>query len=318
MLVKCAIVAALALMLATSSWAGKYVVAYVVNWNDLPAYVPTIDYAKLTHINIAFENPIDDEGNLSYQPNNDLLIAQARAKGVKVLMSIGGGLAASDPVMQKRYFALIKPEARGAFAVRLAKYLDDHKLDGLDVDIEGPSINEDYGGFISELARVLRPKGKLLTSALSRGYGGDKVPSATLAEFDFVNIMAYDATGPWQPNNPGPHSSFDYAKENVDYWLARGLPKSKAVLGLPFYGHAFGAAASAGEHSFRDIVAKYPGAEKVDEIGDRVYYNGIPTIQAKCRYVVDAGLAGVMIWHLEADAPAPNSLLNVISESLRR
>ena len=41
---------------------------------------------------------------------------------------------------------------------------------------------------------------KLLTAALSQGYGGGNVPNSVFERFDFVNIMAYDGTGPWNPN----------------------------------------------------------------------------------------------------------------------
>jgi hypothetical protein len=41
----------------------------------------------------------------------------------------------------------------------------------------------------------MKPKGQLLTAALSRGYGGSKVPDSVFEHLDFVNIMAYDGYG---------------------------------------------------------------------------------------------------------------------------
>ena len=219
--------------LVAPAQAQKRVVAYVPNWVDLNVFSATIDYAKLTHINIAFENPINAEGDLSFSSKNQVLINQARTNGVKVLISIGGGAASGDKKLLARYFDLLADAKRAGFAAKLADYVVQHEFDGLDVDIEGPSINTDYGAFIEDLAKLLKPKGKLLTAALSKGYGGNKVPDATLAHFDFVNIMAYDGAGPWNPNAPGQHSSFEFATNNVAYWLKRGLPKSKAVLGCP-------------------------------------------------------------------------------------
>lgn len=37
------------------------VVAYVPNWIDLAAFAETIDFSKITHLSIAFENPANDE-----------------------------------------------------------------------------------------------------------------------------------------------------------------------------------------------------------------------------------------------------------------
>ena len=59
--------------------------------------------------------------------------------------------------------------------------------------------------------------GELLTAALSQGYGGSKVSDAVFADFDFINIMAYDGAGSWAPKSPGQHSSMACAQRNVKY-----------------------------------------------------------------------------------------------------
>jgi GH18 family chitinase len=80
----------------TSLEARDMVVAYVPNWVDLQAFSATIDYSKITHINIAFENPTNEEDDLSFRKKNEILIAKAHATGVKILMSIGGGFIFVD------------------------------------------------------------------------------------------------------------------------------------------------------------------------------------------------------------------------------
>jgi GH18 family chitinase len=305
----------LALFTATA-FAQKKVVAYVPNWVDLNSFSEKIDYAKLTHINIAFENPVNAEGDLSFNAKNATLIKQAKANGVKVLISIGGGSASGDKVLLARYFDLLSEPKRAGFATKLADYVARHGFDGLDVDIEGPSINQDYGAFIAELGRALKPKDKLLTAALSKGYGGSKVPDSVFEHFDFVNIMAYDGAGHWDPQSPGQHSSLEFARTNVDYWLARGLPKSKAVLGVPFYGYGFGEAFRKRSYDYSTIVATYPGAENQDQVGSKIWYNGLPTIKAKAKLVMDQGLGGIMIWSLDSDVKGERSLLSAIHETL--
>ena len=155
----------------------------------------------------------------------------------------------------------------------------------------------------------------MITAALSEGYGGANVPASTFAAYDWINIMAYDATGPWAPNNPGQHSPYSMAVNQFNYWTGRGLPASKAIIGLPFYGYGFGANANQGI-SYANIVAQYPGAENQDQVGNTIYYNGIPTIKQKTTFAIQ-NAAGVMIWELSQDTRGsiPNSLLTQVDTS---
>src|SRR5262245_54765891 len=99
------------------------VVAYVPNWIELETFAATIDYAKVTHINIAFENPLNDAGELSFNSKNLPLIARARTNGVKILVSIGGGAASGDKAMLNRYFNLLNETNRAGFVSRLVDYV---------------------------------------------------------------------------------------------------------------------------------------------------------------------------------------------------
>lgn len=293
-------------------------VAYVPNWIELSLFSSRIDYDRITHINLAFENPANAEGDLAFSGKNDPLIVRAHEHHVPVLISIGGGAVAGDKTLLARYFDLLTDAKRAGFVAKLAAYVTQHNFDGLDVDLEGPAINKDYGAFIQDLSRALKPKGKLLTAALSQGYGGKMVPDSVFPCFAWINIMAYDATGYWNPNAPGQHSSLEYARSSVAYWLKRGLPKSKAVLGVPFYGYGFGSAFRKDGYAYSEIVASYPGAENSDQVGTTIWYNGLATIRAKAEYVKAQGLGGVMIWSLDNDAPGEKSLLAVLAKALGR
>ena len=155
-----------------------------------------------------------------------------------------------------------------------------------------------------------------MTAALSQSNGGSSVTTPTLALYDYVNIMAYDATGPWDPNSPGQHSSYNFAVSCINYWIGRGLPKSKAILGVPFYGWGFGTAFSNDEYSYATIVATYPGAENSDVVGNTIYYNGIPTIKAKTSLAIQQA-GGIMIWQLASDATGAKSLLLAIDQVIK-
>ena len=308
----------------TSALSGKgrapvpKVVAYIPNWIDMDAFTRTIEYSKLTHINVAFENPVDDAGNMSFNPKNKILIDRAHAHRVPVLISIGGGGAANDKTLLARYALLLGDAKRAQFAAKLAAFVSQHNFDGLDVDIEGSTINKDYGPFIADLSRALRPKGKLLTAALSQHNGGNIVPDSVFAQFDWINIMSYDAVGPWRPQEPGQHSSMAFTKSTVEYWTKRGLPKHKAVVGVPFYGYGFGEAFVAHGYTYAAIVDAHPGAENKDQVGNTIWYNGIPTTKAKVQYMREHDLGGIMIWSLNSDAKGKRSLLSAIHEELKQ
>jgi chitinase len=301
--------------LAGAAMAQAKVVGYVPNWIDINGFANTFDYSKVTHLNIAFENA-NASGNLSFNSAENNLITRAHAANVKVLVSIGGGSASEDATQRNIYFNLISTSQRAAFIQKLTAYVTAHNLDGLDIDLEGPAINGDYGNFIRDLANALHPMGKIITSALSEGYGGSNVPASTFQYFDFVNIMAYDATGPWDPNTPGQHSSYAYAQSAINYWQGRGLPASKTILGVPFYGYGFGAAYRGDEYAYSEIVNTYAGSENQDQVGNTIYYNGIPTIKAKTTLALQKG-AGIMIWQLASDATGSKSLLLAIDQVIK-
>lgn len=286
------------------------VVGYIPNYQNA-----AVDFEKVTHVNLAFENP-DDQGNLSFSAANNAYIRKAHEHRVKVLISIGGGYASEDTLIQKRYFNLIGENNRDAFVHKICEYLQVHGADGLDVDLEGSAINSDYGAFIKSLSAELRPRGKLLTAALSHANGADKVSADVFPYFDFINIMAYDSTGPWKPAIPGQHSSFEFAKECLQYWVNRGLPKSKTILGVPFYGYGFGEDFNHGM-SYGQIIDTYTGAAEKDIAGNTIYYNGVATMKKKVQHVVDNGYGGIMIWQLAQDAVGSKSMLLVIDRVLK-
>lgn len=268
------------------------------------------DLSLLTDLNLAFINP-DEEGNFSINSNVADLISQAHTKNVRVYASVGG--AGAPPHMKE----LVKPAKRSALVTNIINLVDQYNFDGVDVDLEGDFITEDYAGFISELSAALKADDKLMTAALAT-WNGDVIHDSTLAKYDFINVMSYDATGPWDPSNPGPHSPYEMAVADANYYIqSRHIDPKKILVGLPFYGYRF-AAGSAESVLYKDIVSAYPGAEDKDIVdasgGGKIYYNGIPTIQKKAKLAAELNAAGVMIWEINQDAPGDKSLLKAIND----
>jgi GH18 family chitinase len=305
------------LALSAAQAVEQRVVAYVPTWCDVARLTATVPFRHLTHLNIAFVNPTTDAGDLEVPAGIAPLVARAHEHRVRVLVSLGGGAASEDRVQRERYLALIAPPRRAGFIRGILGYVRTHGYDGVDVDLEGPAITAEYAAFIDELATALRAEKKLLTAALSSGYGGEKIPKAALARFDFINLMAYDATGPWTPDKPGPHASVEMAKTEIAFWRARDLPADRLVLGVPFYGYSFNPDRTVNALAFKDIVARHPGAAQHDAIGT-LFYNGFPAIRAKAALVTSEGLGGLMIWSLDQDAAEGSSLLAEIARAFAR
>ena len=124
------------------SMAQKKVIAYIPNWVDLNAFSSSVQYSKLTHINIAFENP-DANGYLSFNSGSNTIINAAHAQNVKVFVSLGGGSVSEGGAIRDNYFNLIKAANRTAFIQKIYDYVVAHNFDGVDMDLEGPAINSE-------------------------------------------------------------------------------------------------------------------------------------------------------------------------------
>lgn len=282
------------------------VVGYLLSGEIANGTAAPFNLARVNYLNIFF-NGQDAHHKLRKTPHLDSTIAAAHQLHVTVLASIGNGTKLS----------LLADSSRGDFIDSLVKSVEELHLDGIDVDLEGKSINSDYEGFIGSLSAALKQKGKLLTAAVAT-WESDLLTDKALSYFDFLNIMTYDNTGPWRLNEPGPHSPFSMAVSDLDFWTnKRGIPKNKLNLGLPFYGYSF-VPGTKHEFHYWEIVQMYPGAENADVAsaspGDTVYYNGIPTIKKKTAFAMQ-NAGGVMIWELLEDAKDGKSLLTAIDST---
>ena len=272
----------------------------------------SVDLGRITDLNLAFFNP-DSNGLIPEDPQLAHLIRAAKAQKVRVWMSIGGG---SPP----EHLADLMVGSQGKTLIRhIAEYAAKNGFDGVDVDLENDLINENYAPFVAELSATLRKNGLQMTAALA-SWNAHKIADSTIRLYDFINIMSYDKTGPWNPGRPGQHSPFIMAENDFRYFNEeRKIPAGKLLIGLPFYGYGFGGSAPQ-SLPYREIISRYPGAEKTDSItledGGKIYYNGIPTIMKKSGFARQVKAAGVMIWELRQDSRDSNSLLKTTHQAL--
>jgi len=277
------------------------IIGYVAHWD----IVERIQFDYLTHINYAFLIP-EADGTFADMPNLwklKKIVSEAHAANVKVLISVGGW------GYDKEFEAMAaSPETRAVFVEGHTRFVHDYDLDGADIDWEYPGPGADsaqnFTALMQELDAVLEPKGKLLTAAVAAlGEHGEGILAEVFDLVDYINVMAYDASG-------SDHSPYSYALDALDYWAGRGLPPEKTVLGVPFYSRP-------GEAPYQKIVTEFPEAAYVDEFdynGSRVYYNGIPTIQKKTQLALERA-SGIMIWALAHDTVDATSLLHAIYQA---
>ncbi|WP_163399824.1 glycosyl hydrolase family 18 protein [Flavobacterium fluviatile] len=274
------------------------------------AKMSSVQFCKLTHLNLSFANP-DNTGNLIFDGDIDAVIAHVKGinPNIKISVSIAGGVISAE---QAANWSLLidKPENRPAFIKKIMDFVEVHKLDGVDVDLEWDAVTTGYSGFVIELKNAIKSKNKLITAALPNNTRFVNINNEALNAFDFINIMAYDMTGPWAPDKPGQHSSFNDAKLGIDFWnKMQNVPKEKLTLGVPFYGYNF-TDPVATSVTYGQMVASGNQFAEVDELG-KIYYNGRPTIEQKVQLASEM-TGGIMIWEIAQDSFDQYSLLDVI------
>lgn len=293
----------------------KVVVAYVTSWSEVmpdPQYMTHINYA-FGHVNESFNGvKIDNEERL-----RQIVDLRKQKPELKVLLSIGGWgsgrfseMAAND-------------EYRRAFAADCDRVVKEFALDGIDIDWEYPTSSmanissspddtENFTLLMQDIrAAIGNEKELTLATVASARYIDFK---AILPSVDFVNIMAYDMASAPKHHSvlyPSGHSGDITSDGAVTAHLKAGVPPSKLVMGMPFYGRG-----GDGYPSFQDYNkvgntdTQY--TEKWDEVAQVPYladkndtlvfgFENPRSLAIKCQYILDKDLLGGMYWDYSGD-----------------
>jgi len=291
---------------------GTRLVGYLTDRISFANYAKTADFSKMTHLNLilAATPPCDgtctqnSDMHFSFthpQSDEDIkaLVDAAHAAGVKVLVTIGG-----DEITKTWIAPFYKAGLSTQLVDSIAHFVDDHNLDGVDVDVEpAPELGDPYATFMTALVKKLRPKGNLITAALQEGAD---LPTSIYHQLDFDNVMAY--------------TGYSGSKSRLDYYSGKSIPIDQLVLGVPFAGND---AHWLQNPSYSGILAEYPDAWNRDTVsggsafgGQTIHYVGEVTMAEET--LLGAQYGGIMIFPLETDAPAPHSLLKIIQNNLYR
>ena len=199
-------------------------------------------------------------------------------------------------------------------------------FDGLQIDFEniGQRDGEPYFTFLKELKAGIG--NKMFTVALaarSRKVADDVYDyEKILPVVDRILVMAYDEH--WSTSAPGPVASLAWCKRVADYSL-KVIGKEKLVMGLPFYGRAWGSPNHSMAYIYTSIervikennvktIRRENGIPAFDynaTISVKVYYDDEYSLSARMEMYRTMGVNAIGFWRLGQETPAVWSYLKL-------
>lgn len=304
---------------------------------------------------------------------NQLTKLKEKYPHLKTLISVGGWTWSggfSD--------AAATDASRTRFADSAVRFVREYGFDGVDLDWEfpvsgglNPGRPEDKQNFTLLLQKVRekldaagQADGKRYLLTIASGSGPSYYETNTEIDkvkdyLDWINIMTYDYHGSWEtvsghnaplyadPSDPSPQRDTFNIDATVNGYLRKGVPASKLVLGMPFYGRGWAGCSTAnngqfqsctgasqgtwenGVFDFSDLEANYinkngytrywNNTSKVPYLynpSNKVFisYDDAESIGYKTSYLKSKGLAGAMFWELSGDRN--KTLLNKLYQDL--
>jgi len=344
------------------------IIGYVGGYRGL---IPTdsIDVWRLSHINYAFVDIKDNRAWLHNEATDTINLRKlSELKTInpelKVLISVGGW------TWSKNFSdAVLTDTSTRNFASSAVAIVSEYNLDGVDIDWEYPGMMGDsntyrpedkqgYTNLFRHLREDLDSLGKIthLKYYITTAVGGsqhyidhtemDKVQQYT----DYINVMSYDYAG--GSDSLSNHHTNLYissgdtnqysADRSIQAFLAAGVPPSKIVIGIAFYGKGWQMASNANNGLYQRALRGARGGgftflkdSLVDKNGfsrywdDRakapylfnedkkifISYDDEQSVAEKCKYVKKHHLAGAMFWEYFSDRK--EYLLKVIADNFK-
>lgn len=233
------------------TWVMGYYVGYHRDMYPLDA----VNWAAMTHVMLGRVLPTPD-GHVNDSFDIDPINGPIWAKSVverahyhnrKVILMLGGAGAHGDFVNATR------PEVRSRFVGELITLLDRYGADGLDIDWE-PITAEDQAP-LRALVEDLRARRPGLILTLPVGWANANFPEWTATPFirdiapllDRINIMSYSMNGvysgwqAWHSSALSGHTANtpSSVESSVNAYANIGVPLSKLGIGIGFYGSCF-------------------------------------------------------------------------------
>ena len=269
---------------AVSQNKSLWVTAYYPLWSAPTMYPEAVDFSNVTHIVHFCANPVQDYPYLdvlvpappgkynqdsvniqwggNYNGNNpplwrkidiqQTLLTRAHAKGVRVVLSVGGIYGAGA---QSLSFITADPVRLDIFVRNACAYAKRKGYDGIELDWEFPKASEkqNFSSLIMRFRKELdtwKPRGLFFAAVNhtpwpSVGYDRDSL----VAAFDQINVMTYEMyNGSYSNIKTGYNTPIQLPVDYPGYsgyaleqpgramraWIQFGVPASKLGLGISF------------------------------------------------------------------------------------
>lgn len=304
---------------------------------------------------------------------NQLQKLKAAHPHLKTLISVGGWTWSggfSD--------AALTAASRTKFADSAVRFVRQYGFDGVDLDWEypvggglNPGRPEDKQNFTLLLQKIRekldaagQQDGKRYLLTIASGASTSYVQNTELGKVkdyvDWINIMTYDFHGGWEnvsghnaplyvdPSDPSSNKNDANVAAAVENHIRAGVPASKIVMGMPFYGRGWSGCRAtgngqyqsctdtpagtweAGIFDFSDLENNYinkngytrywNNTAKVPYLynpsnGVYISYDDPESFGHKTNFIKTKGLAGAMFWEITGDRNG--TLLNKLYNDLK-
>lgn len=247
-------------------------------------------------------------------------VRAAMTSSQEAFLVVGGGATAGN-----MYRMGTDPAKRAAFARAVVEYAHARGFDGIDVDWETdwssePFLHVPEDDMVDPVAAdpgadgrtSRRHEGPAADGALSSSTRGQSMGGRIAGYVDHINVMIYDTYGTEEEGYP--HAPMRVLKESLAGYAAAGVPNSKIIVGVPFYG-GDKSVSPVITQPYNTLCAMAGGAITASSNSYGGYaFNGVDLMKEKTQYVLDNGYAGLTIWELSQDVAydSPLSLLRAI------
>ncbi|PSN62656.1 endochitinase [Corynespora cassiicola Philippines] len=321
---------------------------------------------KWSDVDIHYEGDSwNDVGNNVYGNIKQIMLKKQKNRNLKSLLSIGGWTYAHE---QKHFDKPAStPQGRKRFADSCVELIKDLGFDGIDIDWEYPQ-NPEQGQHLLLLLQEIRAAMEAYADKLAANGPGSRphfvlsiaapageqnyknMPLREIGQvLDFINLMAYDYSGSWDPvaghmanlfsSKSCPSCTPFNTQDVIAYYINQGVPSDKIVLGMPLYGRSFqntrglgqpfsGTGPGSWENGVWDFKAlPQPGAHEHNDndagasysydanTGTLISYDTVDMAVHKAAWIKQHKLGGAMWWELSGDRQDDGSIVsNVVRE----
>lgn len=243
-------------------------------------------------------------------------------KELKVMLGIGG--------YKKEGFSEMAGDKnkRKAFIQQCQQIINDYQLDGIDLDWEFPGTTagghtaspKDSKNYVTLVKELRKSLGKDKWISFYSNNSGKWIDFKKMLPYvDYVNVSGYNLSTP-HAGSQLYHQSALYPSRRCGNWcvsksierhLELGVPAKKILLGMPFFGRGLEPFPNYVETK---AIEKYADGCRfvwdtdaqapyyVDRNGTLVVgFDNEQSLNAKCDFIRNNGLAGGFIWNYDAD-----------------